>query len=48
MFGQRNREIAGELHQLARATRERLVEALRADAAAGVFELRADARAPVA
>ncbi|HEX5193541.1 MAG TPA: TetR/AcrR family transcriptional regulator [Solirubrobacteraceae bacterium] len=42
MLGQRNREIAGELHQLARATRERLAEALRAAAAAGVFALRAD------
>src|ERR1700749_990429 len=34
MLGQHNREIAGELHQLARATRERLAEALRAGAAA--------------
>ena len=42
MLGQRNREIAGELHQLARTTRERLAEALGAGAAAGVFELRAD------
>ena len=42
MLGQRNPEIASELRQLARATRERLGEALRAGAAAGVFELRAD------
>jgi hypothetical protein len=42
MLGQRNRELADELRQLARATRERLAEALRAGAAAGVFGLRAD------
>jgi AcrR family transcriptional regulator len=42
LLAQRNREIAGELQELARATRERLAEALRAGAAAGVFELRAD------
>jgi AcrR family transcriptional regulator len=42
MLGRRNGEIADELHQLARTTRERLAEALRAGAAAGVFELRAD------
>src|SRR6201995_4169519 len=42
MLGQRNQEIAGELRELARETRERLGEALSAGAAAGVFELRAD------
>jgi AcrR family transcriptional regulator len=42
MLAQRNGEIAGELQQLARATRERLAEALRAGATAGVFELHAD------
>jgi AcrR family transcriptional regulator len=42
MLAQRNGEIAGELQELARATRERLAEALRAGATAGVFELRAD------
>jgi AcrR family transcriptional regulator len=39
--GQRNREIAVELAQLARSTRERLAEALRHRSQAGVFELRA-------
>jgi AcrR family transcriptional regulator len=42
LLGQRNREVADELHQLARTTRERLAEALRAGAGAGVFTLRAD------
>jgi AcrR family transcriptional regulator len=39
--GQRNREIAVELAELARSTRERLAEALRIRSQAGVFELRA-------
>jgi AcrR family transcriptional regulator len=39
--GQRNREIAVELAELARSTRERLADALRARSLAGVFELRA-------
>jgi AcrR family transcriptional regulator len=39
--GQRNREIASELAELARSTRERLAEALRVHSQAGVFELRA-------
>jgi AcrR family transcriptional regulator len=39
--GQRNREIASELAQLARSTRERLADALRAGRQSGVFELRA-------
>jgi AcrR family transcriptional regulator len=39
--GQRNREIAVELATLARSTRERLGDALRAGSEAGVFELRA-------
>jgi AcrR family transcriptional regulator len=39
--GQRNREIALELAQLARSTRERLGDALRAASEAGVFELQA-------
>jgi AcrR family transcriptional regulator len=43
MLGQRNGEIATELAELARSTRERLAEALRAGSRAGVFELRADA-----
>ncbi|MGI8715918.1 MAG: TetR/AcrR family transcriptional regulator [Solirubrobacteraceae bacterium] len=43
MLGQRNREIAAELSALARRTRERLAEALRAGHEAGVFELRAPA-----
>jgi AcrR family transcriptional regulator len=38
---QRNTEIATELAQLARRTRTRLAEALRAGSEAGVFELRA-------
>jgi AcrR family transcriptional regulator len=42
-LGQRNREIASELGQLARSTRERLADALRARSHAGVFELRAGA-----
>ena len=42
MLGQRNGEIAAELAELARSTRERLAEALRAGSRAGVFELRAD------
>lgn len=41
--GQRNREIAAELAELARTTRERLADALRARSQAGVFELRASA-----
>lgn len=41
-LGQRNREIATELAELARSTRERLAAALRAGSAAGVFVLRAD------
>lgn len=40
-LGQRNPEIAAELGQLARRTRTRLAEALRAGSQAGVFELRA-------
>jgi AcrR family transcriptional regulator len=40
-LGQRNREIAAELAQLARSTRERLADALRTGSQAGVFELRA-------
>ena len=40
-LGQRNREIAIELAELARRTRERLASALRTGAAAGRFELRA-------
>jgi AcrR family transcriptional regulator len=39
--GQRNHEIAVELATLARSTRERLGDALRAGSEAGVFELRA-------
>jgi AcrR family transcriptional regulator len=39
--GQRNREIAAELADLARTTRERLADALRARSQAGVLELRA-------
>jgi AcrR family transcriptional regulator len=39
--GQRNREIAAELAELARTTRQRLADALRARSLAGVFELRA-------
>jgi AcrR family transcriptional regulator len=39
--GQRNAEIAAELAELARTTRERLAGALRARSLAGVFELRA-------
>src|SRR5450432_2172851 len=42
MLGQRNGEIAAELAELARSTRERLAEALRMGSRAGVFELRAD------
>jgi AcrR family transcriptional regulator len=42
MLGQRNAEIAAELAELARTTRVRLAEALRAGSEAGVFELRAD------
>ena len=41
-LGQRNQEIASELAELARSTRSKLAEALRAGSAAGVFELRAD------
>ncbi|HEY2260965.1 MAG TPA: TetR/AcrR family transcriptional regulator [Solirubrobacteraceae bacterium] len=40
-LGQRNREIAVELAELARSTRQRLAEALRVRSQAGVFELRA-------
>jgi AcrR family transcriptional regulator len=40
-IGQRNQEIAAELAGLARTTRERLADALRARSQAGVFELRA-------
>jgi AcrR family transcriptional regulator len=40
-LGQRNREIAAELAELARRTRTRLAEALRSGNEAGVFELRA-------
>jgi AcrR family transcriptional regulator len=42
MLGQRNLEIASELAELARSTRIRLGDALRAGREAGVFELRAD------
>jgi AcrR family transcriptional regulator len=42
MLGQRNDEIALELAELARSTRARLADALRARSEAGVFELRAD------
>jgi AcrR family transcriptional regulator len=40
-LGQRNAEIASELAELARRTRTRLADALRAGSEAGVFELRA-------
>jgi AcrR family transcriptional regulator len=40
-LGQRNAEIGAELAELARRTRTRLAEALRAGSEAGVFELRA-------
>lgn len=40
-LGQRNAEIAAELSELARRTRTRLAEALRAGSATGVFELQA-------
>ena len=40
-LGQRNAEIGAELAELARRTRIRLAEALRAGSEAGVFELRA-------
>jgi AcrR family transcriptional regulator len=40
-LGQRNAEIAAELAELARRTRMRLAEALRAGSQAGVFTLRA-------
>ncbi len=40
-LGQRNREIAVELAELARSTRAKLADALRAGSAAGVFKLRA-------
>ena len=40
-LGQRNGEIASELAELARRTRMRLADALRAGSEAGVFELRA-------
>jgi AcrR family transcriptional regulator len=40
-LGQRNAEIAAELAELARRTRTRLAEALRAGSEGGVFELRA-------
>ena len=42
LLGQRGGEIADELRELADRTRQRLGEALRAGAAAGVFTLRAD------
>jgi len=42
LLGQRNGEVADELQELARQTRERLGDALRVGAAAGVFSLRAD------
>jgi AcrR family transcriptional regulator len=42
LLGQRNDEVADELRELAGRTRQRLGEALRAGAAAGVFTLRAD------
>ena len=41
-LGQRNGEIAAELAELARRTRTRLAEALRAGSQAGVFTLTAD------
>jgi AcrR family transcriptional regulator len=41
--GQRNNELAAELAELARSTRVRLAEALRARSQSGVFELRAPA-----
>ena len=41
-LGQRNAEIASELAELARRTRTRLGDALRARSQAGVFELRAE------
>lgn len=41
-LGQRNAEIGAELAELARRTRTRLAEALRAGSAAGVFELKAE------
>jgi AcrR family transcriptional regulator len=41
-LGQRNSEIASELAELARRTRTRLADALRARSQAGVFELRAE------
>jgi AcrR family transcriptional regulator len=41
-LGQRNAEIGAELAELARSTRTRLAQALRAGSQAGVFELRAD------
>ena len=40
-LGQRNAEIAAELAELARRTRIRLADALRAGSEAGMFELRA-------
>ncbi|HEX4010568.1 MAG TPA: TetR family transcriptional regulator [Solirubrobacteraceae bacterium] len=42
-LAQRNAEIASELAELARRTRTRLADALRAGSEAGVFELRAGA-----
>lgn len=42
LLGQRNEEISAEVSELTRMPRERLAEALRAGAAAGVFSLRAD------
>ncbi len=42
LLGQRNGDVADELQELAGRTRQRLGEALRAGAAAGVFTLRAD------
>ncbi|MFZ0041511.1 MAG: TetR/AcrR family transcriptional regulator [Solirubrobacteraceae bacterium] len=42
MLGQRNDEIALELAELARSTRARLADALRARSQGGGFELRAD------
>jgi AcrR family transcriptional regulator len=41
-LGQRNAEIAVELAELARRTRERLADALHAASKAGLFQLRAD------
>ena len=41
--GQRNSELAAELAELARSTRVRLADALRARSQSGVFELRAPA-----